>query len=587
MRNSLILAMAIMSYTIIQCSMVYAEVRNDFDVKWILVKNDPAEMTYEFTVQNLLSYNRDFNLGVFLSDTSFNLFEMSDIELSEWKEEYYDEWVSVWECDDVYVPENETFKNVCTDNGYYREAMRCVWKPTKMAMFDQPDRKQIDYANINIPKFEAKDKDCVLNGIKRFRLYFQVPLGYSDKGWGSSGKVGIIDGYTGLEYHPEWYEGWAFRYEINLSRTVASTVYNLDWNITIDTTNATQFNHTNGCRNIRIVNATNNLTVPYHLENATHPVHGCNKTGTIIKFLVPSLPANDTQFFLYAGNLNATSGENRAGVYPDASFVWNGLSNSGAMNVSKGSANGTIVGTVYLAKGIIGDGIYIDGSNDYATFGDNYDPANANELTITTWANATQSASHNALFTKTDSSSDNAFQLLLRKGGDGYPIYFGYTGFASEISSGDARWILNEWVFVASVFNHSVQDCNFTVNGTSDSGNPQTTNTGLTGNNDATIIGGAGFSTPVLNDYKGFADELKMYDTAKSLDFIQMAYDSIMFPELTKISAVQEQAGPPPPVVVHTVEKSIVVCFKTRPICVNVADETIYLNSDNNFVWLI
>ncbi len=89
----------------------------------------------------------------------------------------------------------------------------CQWTPTKLNMFNpsvlQPNigtgKSKGKKGNVNIPKFSSKNKYDAFNtleqgnGTKFFNLCFDTPISNHLGGWGSVGKVAVVDGNTKME----------------------------------------------------------------------------------------------------------------------------------------------------------------------------------------------------------------------------------------------------------------------------------------------------------------------------------------------------------------------------------------------------
>jgi len=180
-----------------------------FDVRWTLIGDSLTHKEYLVEIQNLNSTEaKDFNLSIIISNTSFDLSKVSNLYLYEWKAintsfPTYDTRLIEKNCS--YI-DNTTLD--CSYNETYQNGtewkMKNQWKPTKMALITQPDKVSADYGLIKIPKSDPKYDDFgdieTVNGTKRFKISFDVPIGRTTNGWGSYGQIVIIDKNTGKVY---------------------------------------------------------------------------------------------------------------------------------------------------------------------------------------------------------------------------------------------------------------------------------------------------------------------------------------------------------------------------------------------------
>jgi len=187
-----------------------------FNVKWTLISDDLTHKEYLVEIQNLNSTEaKDFNLSIIISNTSFDLSKVSNLYLYEWKAintsfPTYDTRLVEKNCSYIDNTTSENITYDCSYNETYQNGtvwkMKNQWKPTKMALITQPDKVSADYGSIKIPKYNSEPKyddfgDIeTVNGTKRFKISFDVPIGRTATGWGSYGQIVIIDKNTGKVY---------------------------------------------------------------------------------------------------------------------------------------------------------------------------------------------------------------------------------------------------------------------------------------------------------------------------------------------------------------------------------------------------
>lgn len=258
----------------------------NFKVEWELIRDEITHKEWEITVQNLDENNQDFNLSVFFNQTNFDLNQIENVWLYEWKDVEID--VNIYNneliprtCFNYTADDNVSVVNVSYDCSYYGrvfvetvQRMKAQWKPTKMNMVKQVvGEKEFSKSQsgvILIPKFGSKPKEddygtvVTSNGTKIFRLEFDVPLVRNLKGAGNKGLVAFIDDNTGFDYHPDWENVWTNYRNI--------TVNNGSWtpnNYSVVVTLNSTVGSLGPLCGVRILNATNHSVVWGTTGNAT------------------------------------------------------------------------------------------------------------------------------------------------------------------------------------------------------------------------------------------------------------------------------------------------------------------------------
>lgn len=324
--------------------------QNYFSVKWTPIYQGLSHFEYEIEVQNLDSnLNRDFDLSVFFSNTSFPFGQIKNIEIKEWK--------GVNKTYPVYGIETvaktcQNLQNISYDCSFNKTVQTgtqlrstASWKPTKMGLVAQGDITKASYGLMNIPKLGSAPKiddfGTVVtdNGVKKFRISFDMPIVKTTDGWGSKGTVGIIDEITGNIYHPDWFSNYQNRkqQQVNQTGNIALTnlqymvngttgfniacsgsqfVWSLD-NVTSSNT-TTNYLYYNDCNDYVVVNGSNDIQLPYYVEN--------NGSGRASYNPNDAFAGVHTRWdFTYTNgtHVNDTTGNNRNGRLFDSSTVGN------------------------------------------------------------------------------------------------------------------------------------------------------------------------------------------------------------------------------------------------------------------------
>jgi hypothetical protein len=150
-------------------------ITNNFTVSII---NETHDLTYHeviFSVQNLNpDKSADFYVGTLFQDTSFDLDFLKDVYIYELKptNKIFNNYTSIpttnyypyptnatnftlpFNCYDYNLTHYVCNETITINNPYW--AMVLDWKPSKMALIKQKDRKIGTYGYVTIPKFGSK-----------------------------------------------------------------------------------------------------------------------------------------------------------------------------------------------------------------------------------------------------------------------------------------------------------------------------------------------------------------------------------------------------------------------------------------------
>lgn len=290
---------------------------NTFDVNWNLISDGISHKVYNVSVQNLEVINQDFNLSILFSDTNFNLEEIRNVYLAEWKNLTYEyqEWMRNVTCELANItPINEShleeYTEICEDDGWFEDRIgyKCQYKSSKMAMFKKADKLESYYVNINIPKYNSKDKDCTFNGTKSFKLEFDVPVIKTDQRFGSYGKVAFYENIEGKEYHPYWNASFekARAFQVNETQGIQRTndVVIADLTIIYPDLQA-------DCDDIRIVKSDNLTEIGLNFTTGATSQESdlicCSASCVLVRFPYNTTAYQNQTFFIYFNYSTAES----------------------------------------------------------------------------------------------------------------------------------------------------------------------------------------------------------------------------------------------------------------------------------------
>jgi hypothetical protein len=354
---------------------------NDFEVRWYPLVDGLTHKEYLVEIQNLDSTtNRDFNLSVIISNTSFPLEKVSNLWVYEWKAlnqsfPTYDVRVvnatytyNATNTTNFTLPTNCNWLNetpqdvadyICFYNETYQNGtvwkMKNDWKPTKMALITQPDKVRADYGVINIPKLGSKEKyddfgDVeTVNGTKKFKIAFDVPITKLTNGWGSYGLVGILEANSNEFYHPWWNATWQYRKPITINNTQNTNTLT-DYQVAINLTYSSNMQPDFSDIRFTWYNSTDGseIEIPYWIESKV------NSTWAYVWVKVPYIPASSyTTIYVYYGNTTPVSSVSNPNttiskLYNDTTLImgWNFDEGSGttSINIQGNSSYDLILG---------------------------------------------------------------------------------------------------------------------------------------------------------------------------------------------------------------------------------------------------
>jgi hypothetical protein len=176
---------------------------SDWTVTWYPVQEGITTFIYNVSIQNLKDTAQDFNLSLLIENTSFPSGNLSGIGIYEWKNITRAGWKlqangSVQH--DDWIAANSTWNN-WTETTYANTSITTYameWKAAKSGSLDS--RGKLNAGSINIPKSGSKAKDGTVNGTKWFQVRFNAPVVLNGAGWGSRGRILLIEEGQGYAY---------------------------------------------------------------------------------------------------------------------------------------------------------------------------------------------------------------------------------------------------------------------------------------------------------------------------------------------------------------------------------------------------
>lgn len=364
---------------------VISSTGNDFRVDIVSEIHDIINHEIVIDIYNLQDINRDFNMGFYMKDLSFEKSIIKDVYIYEWKpvaKEYpiYENVLTEKSC----IDENTTESYNCSFIERVQTGIEIKnvlqWKQTKMSMITQPDKVSTEYGSILIPKLTSKDKYDDLGsaydggGKKSFKITWRTPIGITSEGFGSSGYFAIRDEISGFDYDPSWNESWAYCRNITITNPKAD--YPSFLNLTYDSDMNSNFS------DIRFVN-TSCMNGGYTLDYFIRKKSDSNYAEFDVK-----LDSSATVISVYYGNADATSLSSATDVWGSSIIHYTtidegtGLTSEDLVDVN-GFNDGTIDGADWASSYRGGASLdFVRANTDFIDFGDTND---VSEITIEAW----------------------------------------------------------------------------------------------------------------------------------------------------------------------------------------------------------
>lgn len=207
---------------------------NDYRLEWYLTKQDITKFEYVVSIQNLKDNKRDFDLALFFKNQypeGVEVYEWKNItkeievkkivteeikRLERQKRGLYKNGSIIYDYN--IVSSIETHERIVLENKSYLD-----WKKTQNPNKEfNNDRISYSYGNINIPKFESKQKGATVNGTKFIKVKTRCKLENNQ----CNGIIGFTDKSTTIDYHPEFHSGWNFARDLDIIANSSSAIMN-------------------------------------------------------------------------------------------------------------------------------------------------------------------------------------------------------------------------------------------------------------------------------------------------------------------------------------------------------------------------
>lgn len=548
-----------------------AQPENDLLVKWTLVQDGIIHKVYEVEIQNLADANRLVGLDTFFSDTSFQVTQLKNVEFYEWKA--LDESVTVDDYDNVLyenVPIYDDDNNLIGHENRWRWEVvgshqevweRCQWKPCKAQWFQQTaDTYKEHMGEILIPKFGSKAKYDNFgnveteNGIKRFRLEFDVPIQLRAGGWGSGGKVAIM--LDNVEFHPWWDSNWGYKKKITIDNAkVENDFTNFPVLIKLTLDNAKTMDNGD---DIAFVDNTDGTQLNHEIESFD--------TENLVAWVkIPTLYDNEnTIIYIYYGNASATNQENVSGTWDDNFVMVQHLSDNSTSTTLDSTSNNNDGTKKAANEPIENDGQIFkaqsfDGTDDNILIPNDLLPAN--DATISAWFRWSGSTSD----IRTIVGFADTYHAMIKILDTDSKIGF-YNGFAWlwDTDAMDTDW------HQITVTKSSTAGIVLKIDGVTKASNAAATGNFNTSSGQNSYIG---LAVDATHPFDGTIDEVRLSNVVRSSGWIVTAFNNEDDPS-TFFSVGAEDTGAP--------NKPTSLLPSARQITVNVTISCVVTDNDGD-----
>ena len=256
-----------------------------------------------------------------------------------------DDGIAIWTVRNVTRYEtgfNETFwKNVTDGNGTHPVYNVTPYNFTRVVT-------TAGYEDFDPYGFKAEANTCY-----KIKVY-----GHKTITLGSNNVDNVLSfaGYSFPEY-AWWNSSFLYKNSVIINSTVGTTLTNFTGYFKVDTqTLISQGKMNNSCKDLRVVNTSEDVMLSYEIENNT-----CNTTNTIVWFKYPSLNPGNTTIYVYFGSNTTADSQNPTDLWLDYVLVMHFGETAGAF---KDSSNATGVSLIGERLGTLSDiGVYGNGLN--------------------------------------------------------------------------------------------------------------------------------------------------------------------------------------------------------------------------------
>jgi len=284
--------------------------------------------------------------------------------------------------------------------------------------------------------------------------------------------------------------------------------------------------------NVQSANGYDIVFTNQYEERLDHEIESYNNgTGELVAWVrIPTLTSlADTAIYVYYGNASVTTDPSVTGVWDGSFAMVQHMSedpSGAAPQLLDGTANGndgTSAGTMTtgdLVSAKIGNGIDLDGTDDYISVANDASLNATSELTLSTWVNLTDSSADQKIIGKAPLPATAGYVLGVQSGGL-YPETWDSVGTHRTFTSGvvaSGVWthLALTWTTNGDMIGYiNGVEVNRIAAGANDLGT--TTN--------ALVIGSVPWAPPALT-VTGIVDEVRVSTTARSAGWIATEYNN-------------------------------------------------------------
>jgi len=350
-------------------------ISNSWRVVWRDCQHGLTQHSCIVDIQNLdPAIARDFNLSLLFNSTNYEITK-TEATIKEWKSlptqvDTYNTVLVPQTCQRMInnlTGANESYDcsyNQTTKNGTVTQNL-VQWKDTKTQLTKTGANLKASYGNINVPKFNSKEKyddknnTETFNGTKTFKVEWTTPIVSSLLGWGNSGLIAFVDLITNAIYHPWWDVNAAAKTNVTFENNAGSSLTDFPMLATANITGDIK-----SCIDAVWVNQSETEVLRYELENNTCTANN-NSVWWVRTPVLSSSIVNET-YWLYH---NFTSPTDQSNTYGTWSSNYAGVYHMGDISTtqqlnSKGGAlpNGTIASSAWTeVNGKFGRGLAVVG----------------------------------------------------------------------------------------------------------------------------------------------------------------------------------------------------------------------------------
>ena len=216
-------------------------------------------------------------------------------------------------------------------------------------------------------------------------------------------------------------------------------------------------------------------------------------------------------------------------LFAQSSTLWNNLvayyTGDNTPNDSKGTANGTLVNGATYATGKINNALSFDGTNDYATFGNNLDFSGLSPFSFNFWVSPTAATANAVFFSKYDGTKG----YLIRKSANGNYVNIAILSSGSSYISVSSNSIVipsNSYSMITVTYNGTpnISGIKIYVNATSDTLSALYQAFSTSASNTSNFL--MGCLTTNANFYGGGIDEIAVWDRVITQTEVTELYNS-------------------------------------------------------------